>query len=284
MTKSLLTLFLLFANSGFLFAQDSTYYSVLWTPPRLHGKAGIRHERVMQYRYQYESVKDSTLLEEIYYDSLGRALMQEFYRDGRLYATTVNLYNGNRLQHSVTDWPGLPDTTVTKYNYDSLERLHTVITFKNGTQTTQTRYVYNQYNQPTAWYRRTGTGKEVLWARYHYRPDRLVERIDVFESDGQRLDFSHLYGYNLKKHVTTRWREAGQGGSYVDCVRTYNTEGQLVRKTSPLQGAAGNTASGFRLEIRDEIEKLFYLPNGLLRERHMYHNRRLAAIEVHLYR
>lgn len=268
-----------------LFAQDSTYFSVLWTPKDLYKKAGVKQEGVFLYFYKNDAIYDSALLQIKLYDSQGRVTRQHDYKSNKIRVKYAHFYSGNLLDSTVEEQVWIPATIVHRYQYDDAGRLLITTTYNGREKTTQSRYVYNSLGQPSDFYVEMG-GKELLARKYTYQPDNnLIKQIDYFFSkDENEENFSYLYTYEDNNKKTTRIIQRDRGRKRtVDCIRTYNEQQQLLKQirfspNHPKTKAPKANATEIELE-----ELSIYLPYGLLDKREFRANGTLTQLEKHFY-
>ncbi|HYO20753.1 MAG TPA: hypothetical protein VER36_00015 [Flavisolibacter sp.] len=265
--------------------QDSLYYSLLWTPKHAYSKAGVKQEGIFLYQFKNGVLKDSFLLQTKLYDSLGQVTRLDEYRGPRLKTRYHYFYSGSRLDSMVQAEVWLQATIIHRYAYDANGNLLLDQTFNRHRKTMQTRYVYNSFRQPIQIYTQIGDGAEWLSAEFKYRSDKLIQQIDYDFGKAEAADnFSYLYIYSNGTRTNTRYfRRASEEKRLIDCIRTYNQEGQLIEKINPPLPKSNWLPAGMHPRNEEEVETSVYLPNGMLLEVQTKRNNELVRIERRFY-
>ena len=264
------------------FEQDSTYYSILWSPKNLYRKAGIVQEGIFIVRCKNSVVLDSFLLQTKLYDSLGQVTRSENYQVNKLRTRSTYFYSGSKLDSMLQEELWLPAKLMHNYTYDGDDKLLFDVTFSGGKKTVQKRYVYNSRNQLSQLYTQVGNEPEYLSVQYIYRSDQLIQQIDYYSKAEAAENFSFLYNYSKADRTVTRFfQNPSNGQRIVDCIRTYNEERLITTINYPLRKMDWRPPG---IHSRDEeIETTIYLANGMIAERQTKVNDQLRFIERHVY-
>ena len=285
MRTLLLSIFIFFSFHLEATAQDSVYYSVLWTPTHSYQRAGVKQEGVFWHSYKNGVLQDSFLLETKTYDSLGQLLRLDDYQRNKMRTRFQYHYSGRRLDSIVQEEIWLSAKIIHRHSYDDNGNLLGKQTFSRGRKTVQERYVYNNVNQLFQIYRQISDGPEMLVSEYKYRNDRLMQQIDyLYESSNAANNFSYIYAYaNGNRTATKLFQRMGKEKRLIDCIRTYNEQMQLVEKINPPLPKTDWLPPDVYPRSEEFVETFVYHSNGMLAERQVRVNDKLVAVEKHVY-
>ena len=284
MKKRLLFLISCFLSLVMLKAQDSTYYYAFWEPTQNYQRAGVKQEGAVLYNYKNNVIKDSFLLYTKLYDSLGRTTRLDEYRGNKRRTRWLYYYSGTVLDSVVQEEVWLKGPIVHRYSYNNNGQLSLEQASYGNIRTAQLRYVYNHANQLLQIYRQLGNGLEELTTEYIYRKDRLIQQINHFQKMHSANRFSYLYSYDIPTNTTTKLFEKEPGSKrLIDCIRIYNAAGQLVEKINPPLPKNSWLPPDIHPRTEENVERYFYLPNGMLSEKQVSVNDKLVRVEKHLY-
>lgn len=275
--------FLSLLISNISLGQDSTYYSVLWTPTYVYRAAKISEEDVFAFQTLGKSSNDSVLIQRTFYNTLGRIVKQENYLSSELSSRIQNFYS-DKLDSSFEEGFSANRIVHTYYQHDKKGNLSTKKEVITPGDDVGWRYGYNDANQLVALYKQVGNRSEYLAASYTYLSNHLVEKIRYYDTAGKEY-FTYLYKYKgQKEFVTTVFAQGPHYSPIVERVRTYNKEGQLLKRETETDQLGPNPFGGFQMTKGQIEEDFYYLPNGLLKEKTTKKDGETVRVERHVYR
>jgi YD repeat-containing protein len=282
--KKLQLLFILwFVSCSNLFAQDSSFYKIGWTPKHLYKKAKITQEGIYNYKIKEGFPVDSSLFQVNFYDTSGNLIKLQSYRANKLSERITYYYTTTILDSSKEELFTLPATIIQQYTYDSFGNLILQNTLGVGRQhTVENKYYYNSRTQLLQIYTRYGSEELFLSGNYQYNYTNLIDRIDfLFDKKNKENNYSYIYEYADSSRTATRYLLSWKGKEkLLDCTRIYDEKSRLIKKISPYVEKQIVPRKS-EVKLGDTVEEFIYYPNGTLYEWKTTLNNKLLRLQRH---
>lgn len=285
--KQLLLLF--FAQLFFsdTFSQTgNTTFGFSSNPKEIIKANNIIREEVYSYNFNKSGVKDSTLTNTYYYDTLGD-LIEEKLAKIKNYDESItkyeNSYNSSgKLRRQIVDKQSLKMVTIYEYEYDSLgNEVNKYDYNKDTTRLTIEQKIYNDKNQVIQLQTKINNNDFYLSRKYYYNTNNELSKVDAFDSKGESI-YSYIYEYDNTQNKKTVYLENGDGkkrtGEYF-----YNNDKQCVKVNSTFKSTTFISSTSTEYDNFNQMTENIYNHDKTIFESNVYLDGKKVQMNRHFY-
>ena len=234
--KQLLLLFFLQSFFYNTFSQNgNTTFGFSSNPKEIIKENNIIKEEVYSYNFNKNGVKDSTLTNTYYYDTLGDLIEEKLAKiknyDESITKYENSYYTSGKLHRQIVDMQSLNMVTIYEYEYDSLgNEVNKYDYDKDTTRLTIEQKIYNDKNQVVQLLTKLNNNDFYISRKYYYNSNNELSKVDAFDRKGE-LIYSYIYVYDNTQNKKTAYLENEDGRKKTD-EYFYNNNKQCIKVNS----------------------------------------------------
>lgn len=285
--KQLLLLFFtqLFISDTFSQTGNTTF-GFSSNPKEIIKANNIIREEVYSYNFNKSGVKDSTLTNTYYYDTLGD-LIEEKLAKIKKYDESItkyeNSYNSSgKLRRQIVDKQSLKMATIYEYEYDSLgNEVNKYDYNKDTTRLTIEQKIYDDKNQVIQLQTKINNNDFYVSRKYYYNTNNELSKVDAFDTKGESI-YSYIYEYDNTQNKKTVYLENGDGkkrtGEYF-----YNNDKQCVKVNSTFKSATFISSTSTEYDNFNQVTENIYNSDKTIFESNVYLDSKKVQLNRHFY-
>lgn len=285
--KRLLLIFfsqLFFSNT---FSQTgNTTFGFISNPKEIIKANNIIKEEVYSYNFNNNGVKDSTLTNTYYYDTLGDLVEEKLAKiknyDESITKYENSYYSSGKLRRQIVDKQSLKMVTIYEYEYDSLgNEVNKYDYNKDTTRLTIEQKIYNDQNQVIQLQTKINNNDFYISRKYYYNTNNELSKVDAFDSKGE-LIYSYIYEYDNAQNKKTVYLENADGrkitGEYF-----YNNDKQCVKVNSTFKSATFISSTSTEYNKFNQVTENIYNKDKTIFESNVYVEGKKVQMNRHVY-
>ena len=275
-------LFFVYAFSQVL----NTTFGFISNPKEIIKANKVIREEVYSYSLNNNGVKDSTLINIYYYDTLGDLIEEKLvkiknYDEG--ITKYQNSYNSfGKLQRQIVDMQSLQMVDIYEFEYDSIG--NEVIKYdynKDTTRLTIEQKIYNKKNQVIQLQTKKNNNAFYISRRYYYNATNDLSKVDALDTKGEVI-YSYIYEYDKTLNIKTVYFENGDGrkknGEYF-----YNNDDQCIKSYSTFKSPTFISREYTEYDNFNQMTENIYAQDKTIFESNVYLEGKKTQINRHFY-
>lgn len=266
-------------------------FSFILNPKQIINANKIIKEEVYLYTFNKKGIKDSSLTNTYYYDSIGDLIEEKKAKTKNLNAPFfdasiieyTNTYNSlGKLRRQIMNNQGLKMITIDEFEYDSSgNEINKYEYNKDTTRLTIERKIYNEKNQVIELQTKVDNFDFYISRKYYYSPGNDLIKTEALNAKGEII-YSYIYEYDKTIHKKTDYLENSEGRKKTD-EYFYNDDQQCVKVNRTFKSTAFISSEYTEYDSFNQTTENIYNPDKTLFESDVYLDGKKTQMIRHFY-